>query len=114
MPQDSILRSVMTFVYMTVLQLALCTSFAEARGVGVGFQSRVQDARSVGRATNPPKASLEMASHADGVIVAERAQIKVLASEAGSLLDDLRLQLATQPNATLSIRWRLTRPVEAK
>jgi hypothetical protein len=54
-----------------------------------------------------------MAFQADDAIVAERAQIKVLASEAGSLLDDLRLQLAAQPNATLSIRWRLTRPVEA-
>ncbi len=114
MPQDSILRCVMTFVCMTALPLALCTSFAEARGVCVGFQSPVPDARSVGRATNPPKASPEMASQADAVIFAERTHIKVLASEAGSLLDDLRLQLATQPNAMLSIRWRLTKPVEAK
>jgi hypothetical protein len=57
MPQDSILKNVMTFVSMTALPLALCTSFAEARGVGVGHESRVQDVRSVGRATNAPKVS---------------------------------------------------------
>ncbi len=57
MPQDSIVRNVVTFVYMTALPLALCPSFAEARGVGVGFQSRA-----AGRATNPAKASPEMAS----------------------------------------------------
>ncbi|MGH6842281.1 MAG: hypothetical protein ACREDV_09370, partial [Methylocella sp.] len=83
-------------------------------GVAAGYQPRVQDTRSVGRATNPPVASPEMASQADGVIIAERTLIKVRASEAGSLLDDLRLQLATQPNAMLRIRWRLTKPVEAK
>ncbi|MGH8610816.1 MAG: hypothetical protein ACREYF_01910 [Gammaproteobacteria bacterium] len=114
MPQDAILKNVMTFVSMTALPLALWTASAEARGVGVGHQSRVQDVRSVGRATNSPKDFPEMASQADDAIVAERAQIKVLASEAGSLLDDLRLQLAAQPNATLSIRWLLTLPTEAK
>ncbi|MGH6802879.1 MAG: hypothetical protein ACREC3_05870, partial [Methyloceanibacter sp.] len=90
MPQDSILRNVMTIVHMTALPLALCTTFAEARGVGVGHQSRVENGRSVGRATNSPKNFPELAPQAGDAIVAERAQIKVLASEAGSLLDDLR------------------------
>ncbi len=104
----------MTFVSMTALPLALCTASAEARGVGIVHQSLVQDVRSVGRATNSPMDSPAMPFQLEDGIVAERALIKVQASEAGSPLDDLRLQLATQPNATLSIRWRLTRPTEIK
>ena len=52
--------------------------------------------------------------NADGTVVAERTPVQVQASEAASLLDDLRLQLAAQPAARLSIRWQLTRPAEAK
>ena len=114
MSKISILRNGMALVSMSALPLALCTSFAEARGVGVGFQSRVQDARSVGRATNSPKASPEMASQADGVIVAERAPVQVRARDAATLVEELRLQVAAQPAAMLNIRWQLTRPPEAK
>ena len=114
MLKASKLRNGMALVSMTALPLALCAGFAEARGVGVGFQSPVQDARSVGRATNPPNASPAMASQADGVIVAERAPVQVRASDATSLVEELRLQVAAQPAAMLNIRWQLTRPAEAK
>ena len=116
MLKASILRNGMALVPLTALPLALCTGFAEARGVGVTHQSQVQvqDARSVGRATNSPNDFPEMASHADDAIVAERTRVQVSATEAASLLDDLRLQLAAQPAARLSIRWQLTRPAEAK
>ena len=116
MLKASILRNGLALVSMTALPLALCTGFAEARGVGVTHQSQVQepDARSVGWAMNAPTDFLEMASQAGGAIVAERTPVQVSASEAASLLDDLRLQLAAQPAATLSIRWQLTRPAEVK
>lgn len=107
-------RNFVTLVSITALPLALCTGFAEARGVGVGLKSPTEDARSVGRATNPPMASPDMASQADRVIVAERAHVQVPSSETASLLEDLRLQLAAQPAARLNIRWQLTRPLEAK
>lgn len=100
-------------VSMTALPLALCTGFAEARGVGVGFQSPTQDARSVGRATNSQFSGPDMASRADKVIVVERTHVQVLASEAASLLEDLRLQLGAQPAARLNIHWQLTRPSNA-
>jgi hypothetical protein len=35
------------------------------------------------------------------------------AAEAASMLDELRLQIAAQPTARLSIRWRLTQPAAA-
>jgi len=116
MLKASILRNGMALVSITALPLALCTSFAEARGVGVTHQSQVQvqDVRSVGRAMNAPKDFPEMASQAAGLIVAERTLVQVSATEAAILLDDLRLQLAAQPAARLSIRWQLTRPAEAK
>ncbi len=94
MSQASILRN----------NIALSMAFAEARAVAASYQPCVQETAPAGRAA---------ASEPEDGIVAERALIQVLASEAGRLLDDLRLQLATQPNAKLSIRWRLTRPVEA-
>ena len=55
-----------------------------------------------------------MASQADGVIVAERAPVLVRASNATTLVEELRLQVAAQPAAMLNIRWQLTRPAEAK
>jgi hypothetical protein len=106
MPQASILRNVMTLVSITALPLALYTALAEARGVGITHQSQAQETTSAVRAAKPRSSEDE--------IVAERAPIQVQASDAASLLDELRLQLAAQPNAKLSIRWQLTRPTESK
>lgn len=114
MLKASTLRNGMALASVSALPLAFCPTFAEARGVGVGFQSPVQDARSVGRATNSPEASLEMVSQADGVIVAERAPVQVRARDATTLVEELRLLVAAQPTAMLNIRWQLTRPAEAK
>ncbi len=80
-------------------------AFADARAAAAGYQSRVQETAPAGRAA---------AFQPEDGIVAERALIQVLASDAGRLLDDLRQHLATQPNAKLSIRWRLTMPAGAK
>ncbi|MGH6936661.1 MAG: hypothetical protein ACRED2_10845 [Methylocella sp.] len=106
----------MALVSMTALPLALCTGLAESRGVGITHQAmlQVQDLRSVGRAMNAPNDFPVMASQSAGLIVAERTPVHVSATEAASLLDDLRLQLAAQPNARLSIHWRLTQPAEIK
>jgi hypothetical protein len=93
MSQASILRN----------NIALSMAFAEPSEFAAGYQP--WETAPAGRAT---------ASQPEDGIVAERALIQVRASEAGRLLDDLRLQLATQPDARLSIRWRLTRPAEAK
>ncbi|MGQ0444276.1 MAG: hypothetical protein ACT4O2_03880, partial [Beijerinckiaceae bacterium] len=106
------LRNTMALMSLTALPLAVCASFAEARGVGAGFQTPaqvaasvgratnsqafqipVQVARSVGRATNWQAASPEMASNI-GATIAERGPIQVRASEAASLLEDLRVRLA--------------------
>jgi hypothetical protein len=46
MPQDSILKNVMTFISMTAFPLAFCTASAEARGIGIAHQPLVQDVRS--------------------------------------------------------------------
>ncbi|MGH6842303.1 MAG: hypothetical protein ACREDV_09480 [Methylocella sp.] len=127
------LGNIMTLVSLTALPLAVCSSFAEARGVGAGFQTSLEVARSVGRATNSQAFQIpvrvarsvgratnlqvtlpEMASQAGGVIVAERAPTQVRAGEAASLLEDLRAQIAAQPEATLQFQWRVTQPGEAK
>jgi hypothetical protein len=102
----------MTFVSMTALPLALSTAVAEARGVGVGQHSQVQ-------ATAPADHTTASQSNSRGMrmpdkIVAERAPIQVQASEAQSLLEELRLQLAAQPDAILSIRWQLIQPAALK
>ncbi len=114
MLKASILRNGMAIVSMTALPLALCTGFAEARGVGITRLSltKVQDLRAVGRATNAPKDSSVMAAQGGDAIAVERTHVQVSATEAASLLDDLRLQLAAQPGAKLNIRWQLTRPAE--
>jgi hypothetical protein len=116
MLKTSILRNGMALLSMTVLRLALSTGLAEARGVGITHESLapVQEARSVGCATNAPKDFTEMASQAVDAIVAERTSVQMQASEAASPLNDLRLQLAAQSNVRLSIRWPLTQPAEIK
>jgi hypothetical protein len=44
------------------------------------------------------------------VLVEERSLAPVAATEAVALLDDLRQRVSAEPNATLTIGWRLTRP----
>ncbi|MCI0736196.1 MAG: hypothetical protein L0Y50_07985 [Beijerinckiaceae bacterium] len=114
MPRASILGNFSKLVTATALSATLGTAIAEARGVGVGHQSPPQETAYVGRGATSPTPSQPMPPQADGEIVAERTQIKMPASEAASLLDDLRLQLAAQPGALLNIRWQLTRPAQAK
>ncbi|MGQ0445106.1 MAG: hypothetical protein ACT4O2_08285, partial [Beijerinckiaceae bacterium] len=58
-------------------------------------------------------ASPEMASNI-GATIAERGPIQVRASEAASLLEDLRVRLAAKPEATLQFHWRLTQPDQPK
>lgn len=113
MPRHSIMKKPMAFIFMTALPLAFTTVFAEARGAGVGFQSPAENTGRVGRAYSP-KAAPALPSQLGDEIVAEHTQIQVQASEAESLLNDLRSQLAAQPDARLSIRWQLTRPAGIK
>ena len=97
-------RDAMALLYKTALPLALCTTFADRRGV-VLHQS-VQDAVPATRATTSPTDSVSTPLRAEGEMIAERPPIQVSVKEAASLVDELRLQLAAQPNAKLSIRWR--------
>lgn len=115
MPKDSILKQIMTIVNLTALPFALSTTLAEARGAGAGFQTPKPDMGRVGRAYGtqpaiPPKMVAKMGDE----IIAEHELIRVQASEAGTLFDDLRSQLAAQPDARLNIRWQLTRPASIK
>lgn len=117
MPRHLTMKKLVASIFMTALPLALTTAFAEARGAGVGFQSPVEDSGRVGRAYSPkssPVLPSQMESQLGDEIVAEHTQIQVHASEAESLLNNLRSQLAAQPDARLSIRWQLTRPVGIK
>jgi hypothetical protein len=117
MVQASILRNVVIGASITAAPLAICATFAEARGVGVGFQSQTCEWRPTGRVMAPSKGCQESQSiepQMDHEILAEHAQNHVPASEAANLLDQLRLHLAAQPDAKLSIRWQLTRPAEMK
>lgn len=113
MTQIAIVRTIMTIAAMTSLPLALGMPFAEARGVGVGQKPRPEQPAPQGRAAEPGQPQATPLLLQDEIL-AERSHAKVPASEAGGLLDDLRLQLAKEPQAVLSIRWRLTRPAEAK
>jgi hypothetical protein len=44
------------------------------------------------------------------VVIEERPPVPIAATEAVALLDDLRRRVSTEPDATLTIGWRLTRP----
>ncbi|MCI0467195.1 MAG: hypothetical protein L0Y57_09365 [Beijerinckiaceae bacterium] len=113
MPRASILGNIPAIVSVTALfAFFLGGPAAEARGVGIGRQA--QAAPPSGRAVNAPALLAPMPLISGDEIVAERTQIKLPASEAGSLLEDLRLQLQGQPGALLYIRWQLTRPAQPK
>jgi hypothetical protein len=105
MPGCSSLKKVTALVSIAVLPFALCMGFAEARGEGIVHPSRVQEASPAERPT---------ASPASPPVVAEREHFLMSASEAAALLDELRQRLAAQPDAQLSIRWRLIRPAGLK
>jgi hypothetical protein len=104
----------LSIVPIAVLPLALSMAVAQARGVGITHQSLAQKSAPAAREAAAPAAKPSMPVQAEPEIVAERLPIQVPASEAESLLGALRVQLATQPDAKLSIRWRLTRPAGVK
>lgn len=117
MPEHISLKKLTMFIAMTAMTLTLTTAIAEAGAGGAGLQSPPLNTGRAGRAYAPkalPALPVQKESRLEDVIVDERVLIRVQASEAESLLNALRTQLMTQPDAKLSIRWLLTRPAGVK
>ncbi|MCI0466620.1 MAG: hypothetical protein L0Y57_06390, partial [Beijerinckiaceae bacterium] len=97
--QASTLRNIMMFASVTVLPLA-CAGFAEARGVGVTGPAAAKKIVYAGRGAASLSYSRALPLQPRHEIIAEQKPIQVSVTEASTLVEQLRSQLAAQPNAT--------------
>jgi hypothetical protein len=71
----SLLRKILMPAYMTALPLAFCTTFAEARGVGITHQSQIRTTTPAEHPATSPTSPSAMSLHQKGE-AAERAAIQ--------------------------------------